>query len=93
MARALLKTAPILIFDDSLSAVDADTEAKIRSALRERLKGVTAIIISHRIASLSEADTVVVLENGRVAEIGTPAELLSHGGVYRRVSDLQIGGV
>ncbi|GHS95082.1 ABC transporter permease [Synergistales bacterium] len=91
MARALLKSTPILIFDDSLSAVDADTDAKIRSNLRSRLKDVSAIIISHRIASLSEADFVVVLEDGRVAETGAPSELMSKGGVYRRVSDLQSG--
>jgi ATP-binding cassette subfamily B protein len=89
IARMLLKNPPIMIFDDSLSAVDTETDARIRNALRERVRDATVIIISHRITSLSGADTVMVLDDGRVAEIGTPAELMERGGIYRRVMDMQ----
>ena len=89
IARTILKDTPILIFDDSLSAVDTETDAKINSALRRRTKGVTTFIIAHRITSVSKADKVVVMENGRVAESGSPAELLELGGIYRRIHDMQ----
>jgi len=89
ITRTILRETPILIFDDSLSAVDTETDAKINAALRRRTKGVTTFIIAHRITSVSKADKVVVMENGRVAEAGSPAELLELGGIYRRVHDMQ----
>jgi ATP-binding cassette subfamily B protein len=89
IARAVLKRPPIMIFDDSLSAVDTETDARIRGALKSRTAGVTAIVIAHRITSVSNADRIVVMEGGRVAEQGTPAELLARGGIYRRIHDLQ----
>jgi ATP-binding cassette subfamily B protein len=89
IARAVLRMTPIMIFDDSLSAVDTETDARIRAALRERVRGVTTVIISHRITTLSGADRVIVMENGEIAETGTPAELTERGGIYRRVLDLQ----
>jgi ATP-binding cassette subfamily B protein len=89
IARTILKNPPIMIFDDSLSAVDTETDTKIRSALRRRVKGVTVIIIAHRITSLLGADKVMVMENGRVAEIGTPNELMERGGIYKRIRDMQ----
>jgi ATP-binding cassette subfamily B protein len=89
IARAVLKHTPIMIFDDSLSAVDTETDALIRAALRERVRGVTTIVISHRIATLSDADLIIVMESGRIAEMGTPAELSESGGIYRRILDLQ----
>ena len=89
IARALMGESDILIFDDSLSAVDAKTDAAIRDALGERRKGVTTIIISHRITTLMEADKIFVLKDGTVAEQGTHEELLKLGGIYRRTYDIQ----
>jgi ATP-binding cassette subfamily B protein len=89
IARTILKRSPIMIFDDSLSAVDTETEAEIRSMLRRRTQGVTTIIIAHRITSVSAADRVMVMEDGRIAEIGTPAELMERDGIYRRIRDMQ----
>jgi ATP-binding cassette subfamily B protein len=89
IARAVLKDTPIMIFDDSLSAVDTETDARIRAALRERVRGVTAIIISHRVTTISDADLIIVMEDGRVAEMGTPSELMKLGGIYGRVTDMQ----
>ena len=89
IARTILKRPPIMIFDDSLSAVDTETDVRIRSALRNRTEGVTTLIIAHRITSVSTADRILVMENGRIAEQGTPAELLELGGIYRRIYDMQ----
>lgn len=89
IARTILKQPPVMIFDDSLSAVDTETDARIRGALASRTKGVTTLIIAHRITSVSAADRVLVMEGGRIAEQGTPAELLALGGIYRCIHDMQ----
>ena len=89
IARALVNDSDILIFDDSLSAVDAKTDAQIRDALAERRKGVTTIIISHRISTLMEAEKIFVLKDGKVLEQGTHDELLEKNGVYKRTYDIQ----
>ena len=89
IARTLIGHPPIMIFDDSLSAVDTETDARIRAALSKRTKDVTTIIIAHRIATIAAADYVLVMEDGRVSEQGTPAELMALGGIFRRVSDMQ----
>ena len=89
IARMLVRQTPIMILDDSLSAVDSVTDARIREALGRKFKGATVIIISHRIKSIEEADTVMVLDGGRVAEIGTPAELEKAGGIYKKTLDIQ----
>ncbi|MDR1651991.1 MAG: ABC transporter ATP-binding protein/permease [Synergistaceae bacterium] len=89
IARTILKDPAIMIFDDSLSSVDTETDSRIRAALKGRVSGVTTIIISHRITSLSGADMIMVMEDGRAAEMGTPSELEALGGVYRRVRDMQ----
>jgi ATP-binding cassette subfamily B protein len=91
IARTLMLDAPIMIFDDSMSNLDMETDAKIREALRENTRGATVILISHRISTLMLADTIMVLDNGRIAEIGTHAELLEKNGIYKRVYDLQSG--
>ena len=91
IARALTQNAPIMIFDDSLSAVDNQTDAKIRAALEERFGTATIIIISHRITTLSRADQIIVLEDGRITERGTPEELKSAGGIYQRIYEIQLG--
>lgn len=89
MARTLLKDPRILILDDSTSAVDAETEAAIRQALEQLMRGRTTFIIAHRIQSVMNADLILVLEHGRITQRGTHAELLAQEGLYRRIYDLQ----
>ena len=89
IARTLLKDNNILIFDDSLSAVDTETDAQIRAALRHEQKDVTTLIISHRVTTLSQADLILVLENGQITQQGTHAELCSQPGLYQRINSLQ----
>ena len=89
IARALLKDSPVLILDDSLSAVDTDTEEKILENLVEIRKGKTTIVIAHRISTLQKADNVAVLLDGVIAEYGTPDELLKLGGFYSDISHKQ----
>ena len=91
IARMLAGNAPVMIFDDSLSAVDTETDAKIRAALRKRVKDAAVIIISHRISSLMQADKILVLKDGTVEELGSHEELLERNGTYRRIFDLQRG--
>src|SRR5699024_9280669 len=85
IARMLMQKAPVMVFDDSLSAVDAETDTKIRSALRHEMKGATVILISHRITTLMQADRILVLDNGRVADLGTHAQLIARPGIYREI--------
>lgn len=93
IAQMLVRNAPIMIFDDSLSAVDAETDAAIRKALKENTENTTTILIAHRITTLMNADVVVVLDDGKVAEIGNHEQLLENNGIYRRIYDLQSGNV
>lgn len=89
IARTLLKDNNILIFDASLSAVDTETDAQIRAALRHEQKDVTTLIISHRVTTLSQADLILVLENGQITQQGTHAELCSQPGLYQRINSIQ----
>jgi ATP-binding cassette subfamily B protein len=89
IARTLIKDNDVLIFDDSLSAVDTHTDADIRAALRANRSGATTLIISHRVSTLSEADCILVLEAGRVAQMGTHAQLIAQPGLYRRIHNIQ----
>ena len=91
IARMLAGNSPVMIFDDSLSAVDTETDAMIRAALRRRVKDAATIIISHRISSLMQADKILVLKDGKVEDIGSHRELLEREGSYRRIFDLQRG--
>lgn len=89
IARALVSESDILIFDDSLSAVDTKTDASIREALNSRRQGTTTFIISHRVTTLMEADHIFVLKNGQIVEQGTHEELMKTGGIYKNTYDIQ----
>ncbi|MDR0917019.1 MAG: ABC transporter ATP-binding protein/permease [Oscillospiraceae bacterium] len=89
IARTLMKESPVMIFDDSMSALDMETDRRIRDGLRAATGTATVIIISHRVATLMTADNIAVLEDGHISEFGTHAELLALGGHYRRVYDIQ----
>jgi ATP-binding cassette subfamily B protein len=89
IARTLILNSPVLVFDDSLSAVDTETDTAIRKSLKHRSKTATTFIISHRITTLSEADFIVVLDEGQVAQIGTHEELISKPGLYQRIWSIQ----
>ena len=93
IARMLTQKTPIMVFDDSLSAVDAETDARIRAALKEHLGQSTVFLISHRTATLMHADLILVLDKGRIAESGTHAQLMQReNGIYRRIYEMQLAG-
>jgi ATP-binding cassette subfamily B protein len=89
IARTIINKSPILIFDDSLSAVDTETDASIRRALKELSGGLTTFIITHRVATAQAADQIVVLQEGGVAQIGTHSELVKQEGLYARIVEIQ----
>jgi len=89
IARTIIKDSDILIFDDSLSAVDTETDAQIRQALKERQEGVTTFIISQRITTLMDADVIMVVENGVITGRGTHEELISRDGLYSKIWNIQ----
>jgi ATP-binding cassette, subfamily B, bacterial MsbA len=89
IARAILKNAPILVLDEATSALDTESERAVQGALEELMQGRTTICIAHRLSTVQKADRIVVLDNGRIVERGTHAELLAARGVYQRLYDLQ----
>ena len=90
IARMLTEKTPVMIFDDSLSAVDAETDAAIRAGLDRHLGGATVFLISHRTSTLMNSDLIVVLDHGKIAEMGRHEELMAiDGGIYRRIYDIQ----
>src|SRR5207253_3078473 len=91
VARALLKNAPVLILDEPTSALDAQTEALLLDALVRLMRGRTTIVIAHRLSTIRQADRIVVLQDGRIAEEGSHDRLLAHGGVYAGLYRLQHG--
>ncbi len=91
IARMLTQETPVMIFDDSLSAVDTETDAKIRAELQKRFGSATIILISHRITTLSRADQILVLDKGRIAERGTHDQLKTAGGIYQQIYEIQSG--
>jgi ATP-binding cassette subfamily B protein len=93
IARALLKDPPILILDEATSALDAVTEARIQKALKLLMQGRTTFIIAHRLSTIRDADQVVVLEHGRMAEQGRYAELIERGGVFSSLVATQRAGI
>lgn len=90
IARMLLRRTPIMIFDDSLSAVDSQTDYDIRRALKEHMREATVILISHRVTSLMGADEIMVLNQGGIEECGTHEELIQRNGIYRKIYDIQM---
>jgi ATP-binding cassette subfamily B protein len=89
IARMLLRPKPILVFDDSLSAVDTDTDIQIRRALNQEWKSSTVFIITHRITTASEADKILVIEDGRIKESGKHEELIKRNGLYKNIWEIQ----
>lgn len=90
IARMLMQNTPIMIFDDSLSAVDNETDVKIRTALKDKLSESTVILISHRITTLMSADTILVLDNGSISQIGSHDELIATPGIYQDIYHIQM---
>jgi subfamily B ATP-binding cassette protein MsbA len=93
IARAFLKDPPILILDEATSDLDAESEFRVQQALAELMRGRTVLVIAHRLATVRRADRIVVIHQGRVAEVGRHEELLARHGLYRRLYALQVGGL
>ena len=92
IARALLKKPKVLILDDSTSAVDTATDARIREAFAKKIPGTTKLIIAQRISSVQDADRIVVLDDGRISGIGTHWELLENNKIYKEIYEAQSKG-
>ena len=89
IARALLKDAPILLLDEATSALDAESEAQVQRALERVMRGRTTLVIAHRLATVQKADRILVMDEGRIVEEGTHAELIAKGGLYGRLAEMQ----
>jgi ATP-binding cassette subfamily B protein len=89
IARAILKNPPILLLDEATSALDAESEQEVQQALNQVLPGRTSLTIAHRLATVLQADEILVMDSGRVVEQGTHSQLLAQGGLYARLAKLQ----
>ena len=92
VARAILKDAPVLVLDEATSALDTKAERQVQKGLDELMEGRTSLIIAHRLSTIASVDRIITLEDGRIDEIGTPAELAASGGIYAQLLDLQNSG-
>jgi len=89
IARAILRDAPILLLDEATSALDAENEGLLQAALEEVMRGRTTIVVAHRLATIQKADRILVMDNGRIVEVGSHQSLITQGGLYARLADLQ----
>ncbi len=92
IARAVLRNPPLLLLDEATSALDAESEALVQRGLEAAMRGRTTLVIAHRLATVQKADRIVVMEHGRIVEIGSPVELMQKGGLYARLANLQVLG-
>ena len=90
IARAILKDAPILLLDEATSALDAESEILVQEGLNAAMKNRTTLMIAHRLSTVQKADRIIVMEHGRIIEIGSPSELRDQGGLYARLAELQL---
>ena len=85
----MLKNSPLLLLDEATSALDAESERMVQAALESAMKGRTTLVVAHRLATVQQADRILVLDHGKLVEIGTHHELVAKGGVYARLAALQ----